>query len=124
MFNEGGYVERAQRGEIYVSIIHSGDPSPEIGLPPGTKSQMISYVAENGDELARAHRFLRPDVSLGASGKPDLGYSKTEYSTGWRKNADELTIIHMTTSHLSKPIGESSKIVPTFSEDLHFSCFW
>lgn len=43
---------------------------PKSGEPFCTRSQMVSYMA--GDvELARAHRYLRPDGSLGASGKPD-----------------------------------------------------
>lgn len=71
MFNEGGYVERAETGDLRVVITHSGTPSPEVGLPPGSKSQMISYLTENGEELARAHRYLLPDQTLGASGKPD-----------------------------------------------------
>jgi hypothetical protein len=31
---------------------------------------MISYVC-GGTEIARAHRYLRPDGSIGGSGKPD-----------------------------------------------------
>ena len=71
MFNEGGYVDRAKNGELREKITHSGTPSQEIGLPPGTVSQMVSYLDENGEELARAHRFVLPDGSIGASGKPD-----------------------------------------------------
>ncbi len=33
-------------------------------------SQIISYVYE-GTEIARAHSYLRPDGSIGGSGKPD-----------------------------------------------------
>jgi hypothetical protein len=32
---------------------------------------MISYRNKTNDEIARAHRYLRPDGSLGLSGKPD-----------------------------------------------------
>lgn len=71
MFNEGGYVDRAKQGEIREVVTHSGTPSPEIGLPLGSQSQMISYLDKNGTELARAHRFVLPDGSIGASGKPD-----------------------------------------------------
>ena len=35
----------------------------------------------------------------------------------------QFTSIHMTGSHLSKPSGESSKMVPTFSENFCFPCF-
>jgi len=58
-------------GEIAEAVMHSGTPSPEIGLPSGTRSQMISYIDKDGFELARAHRFLLPDGSIGASGRPD-----------------------------------------------------
>jgi hypothetical protein len=71
MFNEAKFVERAKTGEIREQVIHSGEPSAEIGLPPGTKTQMISYLDSTGFELARAHRFLLPDGTIGASGKPD-----------------------------------------------------
>lgn len=71
MFNEGGYVGRAEAGELQEVVTRSGTPSPEIGLPPGSKSQAISYRTENGEELARAHRFVLPDGTIGASGKPD-----------------------------------------------------
>jgi len=71
MFNEANFLGRIKTGEIQEIITHSGDPSPEIGLPAGTRSQMISYVDVNGFELARAHRFLLPDGTIGASGKPD-----------------------------------------------------
>ena len=46
-------------------------PAPErSGEPTCTRSQMISYVC-GGTEIARAHRYLRPDGSIGGSGKPD-----------------------------------------------------
>ena len=32
---------------------------------------MISYLDKDGSELVRAHRFVLPDGSIGASGKPD-----------------------------------------------------
>lgn len=43
---------------------------PRSGEPLCTKSQIISYIC--GDlEIARAHRYLRPDGTIGGSGKPD-----------------------------------------------------
>jgi hypothetical protein len=32
---------------------------------------MISYQLPDGTEIARAHRYLRTDGTIGASGKPD-----------------------------------------------------
>lgn len=43
---------------------------PAAREPFCTRSQMVAYVVETM-ELARAHRYLRPDGSLGASGRPD-----------------------------------------------------
>ncbi len=71
IFNEEGCVERAQTGELVAVIVHSGTPNPEIGLPPGSRSQLVSYRTAGGEELARAHRYLLPDGKIGASGKPD-----------------------------------------------------
>ena len=34
----------------------------------------------------------------------------------------QFTISHMAVSHLSRPSGESSKMVPVFSENLACSC--
>lgn len=71
MFNEGGFLERTAKGELREAIMHSGVPNAEIGLPAGTKSQMVSYIDANNSEVARAHRFLLPDGTIGASGLPD-----------------------------------------------------
>ena len=71
MFNESMLVERAKAGEIIEIVIHSGLPTPVKGLPAGSQTQMISYREKSGLEIARAYRFLLPDGSIGASGKPD-----------------------------------------------------
>jgi hypothetical protein len=71
MFNELMLVERAKTGEIEEVVIHSGIPTADKGLPDGSQTQMVSYREKSGVELARAHRFLLPDGSIGASGKPD-----------------------------------------------------
>ena len=38
--------------------------------PPGTRSQM-RVIADGTDFLALVHLYLRPDGSLGGSGRPD-----------------------------------------------------
>jgi hypothetical protein len=51
-----------------------GTPSPDVPEPPGTRSQIVSYwevVGGNLQKVALAHRYMRPDGSLGASGFPD-----------------------------------------------------
>jgi hypothetical protein len=32
---------------------------------------MVSYLDSDGNEVARVHQYLRPDGTIGASGKPD-----------------------------------------------------
>jgi len=32
---------------------------------------MVSYRDASGNEVARVHQYLRPDGTIGASGKPD-----------------------------------------------------
>lgn len=71
MFNEEQFEERVKKGEIKVVLIHSGIPSPEVGLPSGSRTEMISYRDINGLELARAHQYVLPDGTIGASGQPD-----------------------------------------------------
>lgn len=70
-FNDGRYVDRAATGEL-TSVVMDSRPAPEgAGQPPGTLSQMISYRDRGDNEVARAHQYLRPDGTLGGSGRPD-----------------------------------------------------
>ena len=39
--------------------------------PPGTRSLTISYVNNAGERVFMVHIYLRPDDSIGGSGKPD-----------------------------------------------------
>ena len=51
-----------------------GTPNPRSGEPPGTRSQIVEYWGTEGGALVKiavAHRYLRRDGSLGASGKAD-----------------------------------------------------
>jgi hypothetical protein len=71
-FNEGRYVQRAAAGELRVVVKADRHPSqPKAREPHCTRSQIVSYFDHLGNELARAHRYLRKDGTLGASGKPD-----------------------------------------------------
>ena len=45
-------------------------PSPTQG-PPGTRSQVLRLTDDCGQWVAEVHQYVRPDRSLGASGKPD-----------------------------------------------------
>jgi len=70
-FRDLDILGKVSRGELSEIVISQHDPSPHANQPPGTKSQMVSYRDAQGNEIARAHRYLLPDGSLGASGKPD-----------------------------------------------------
>ena len=46
--------------------------SNKAGEPYCTKSQFVKYIDKNSlKEIAWAHQYLRPDFTIGASGKPD-----------------------------------------------------
>lgn len=62
---------RAERGELKAKIAYDERPRRGIALPPGTRSQMIHYEDHSGFVLAKAHRYVLPDGSLGGSGRPD-----------------------------------------------------
>jgi hypothetical protein len=70
LFDYANYWGRLQKGELHQVVIdrHTPDSNTE---PPGTESQMISIRQPDGFEVARVHAYIRPDKSLGASGKPD-----------------------------------------------------
>lgn len=42
------------------------------GEPPGTRSQIVRYMdARDGQWVVTIHQYIRPDGTIGASGKPD-----------------------------------------------------
>lgn len=71
LFNEGSYSARVKSGEFSEKLYSQGPPSPNSGQPPGTLSQIISYLDRRGREIARVHQYLRRNGTLGGSGKPD-----------------------------------------------------
>jgi len=64
---------RVQAGELREKIRSDGTPDPRNNQPPGSRSQIVAYheVAQGGSAraIALAHRYLRPDGTLGGSGK-------------------------------------------------------
>ena len=72
MFNTLKCVERAEEGLLIAIIVDDRHPSAPLAREPFcTHSQMISYLDRSGNEVARAHQYLRPDNTIGLSGKPD-----------------------------------------------------
>ena len=70
-FNERGDWERAKAGTLITVVIDSHPAPPEAHQPPGTRSEMLSFRTKENVEMSRAHRYLRPDGSIGGSGRPD-----------------------------------------------------
>lgn len=62
---------RINSGELIEAVEGDGPPSRKCGEPPGTRSQIVAYRERGGRKVAVAHRYLRPDETLGASGLPD-----------------------------------------------------
>lgn len=73
IFAEADYEGRVQRGEVLVRIIEDNHPSrTKANEPFCTRSQMIQYRRQRDNAvLVLAHRYLRTDGAIGASGKPD-----------------------------------------------------
>jgi len=72
IFNREQYWEKLQRGELRAILLEDRVPALiQANEPPGTHSQMVSYRDSDDNEVARVHQYLRPDGTIGASGKPD-----------------------------------------------------
>ena len=68
----GEYTKRAASGHLKVRVSREGHPSPAAsGQPYCTRSQILRYFDEDGQRVAVAHQYLRPDGSIGGSGLPD-----------------------------------------------------
>ena len=71
LFNDGKYWTRARNGEFTLKYIYNKPASAKAEQPRGTKSQIIAYINSNGEQIALVHQYLKPDGTLGGSGKPD-----------------------------------------------------
>ena len=70
-FNESGLFERVLRGELKTVLEDDRPVRAELGLPEGTRSQMVWYLGPDGRKLAIVHQYLLPDGTIGGSGRPD-----------------------------------------------------
>ena len=71
-FNSCQIWERVKAGELYQTVFSEKHPDPAPkGEPLCTWSQMLVYWTQNGQPLALVHQYLRPDGTIGGSGKPD-----------------------------------------------------
>ena len=73
MFNEGRYLQREQEGELVAYTQGNRHPSPPLAFEPYcTISQIVHYYTRSPlKKVAVAHRYLRPDGTIGASGLTD-----------------------------------------------------
>lgn len=73
-FDDGRYWHRVQVGDgLFQTSEEEGHPSPPpSGEPYCTYSLMLAYRADDGEQVARVHQYLRPDGSTGGAGeRPD-----------------------------------------------------
>ena len=71
-FNAGQFVERAAKGELQVQVTRRSKRTPlERNQAPGTVTEVVEYATLQGVRLAIAVRYIRPDGTLGGSGRPD-----------------------------------------------------
>lgn len=72
IFNKSRYYKHALEGKVLTTIGKERHlPSPPKGEPFCTRSQYIIYCTQAGEFIAGVHQYLRPDGTLGGSGKPD-----------------------------------------------------
>jgi hypothetical protein len=73
IFNEDRFAERGDVGELRVRITRSKEvlTAKVKDWIPGTLSQELKYYNEDNILVAKAHRYLRPDGKLAASGMID-----------------------------------------------------
>lgn len=78
LFDYSNYWKRVLNGELQKTVLSVHQPSSK-NEPAGTESQIISIRDTRGFELARVHAYIRPDGSIGASGKvdPKIVYDET-----------------------------------------------
>jgi|SRR5579863_770166 hypothetical protein len=71
LFNEGRYWIRARNREFTLEYLHNKPAPREARQVRGTKSQIVAYFDSNGEQVALVHQYVKPDGTLGGSGKPD-----------------------------------------------------
>jgi len=71
-FNDGKYLERIDAGEFQPRVDYDSHPShPKGDEPFCTRSQIIYYYNRDGMLVTVVHQYVRPDGTIGLSGKPD-----------------------------------------------------
>jgi len=72
-YNNGNYAKMIDKGLMQFEMLndnHLNSPEPFKG-PYCTRSQTIRYKHTDGTLAVELHRYLRPDGTFGASGRPE-----------------------------------------------------
>jgi hypothetical protein len=69
-FNALDYYGEMRRGALTPLVRRDGLANPSLGLPPGTRTQIVWYM-RGQVRIAVVHQFLLPNGTIGASGLPD-----------------------------------------------------
>src|SRR5438105_5030891 len=68
-------LSQASSPALHPALAPQRHPSPpRMNEPICTLSQLLAYFDGRGKKVAEAHRFVRPDGTIGASGMPDPKY--------------------------------------------------
>lgn len=71
-FNKSQIFEQAKSGKLKTKVKRSSHlKNPPPTEPYCTYSQILFYSSQKGKPLAIVHQYLRPDGTIGASGRPD-----------------------------------------------------
>lgn len=70
LFNDGGFVERAEAGVLHELIVEDGQPRSGAGQRAGARSQRLLYLSGT-EVVAEVHRYVNRDDSRGGSGRDD-----------------------------------------------------
>ena len=71
-FNAGQCVERAARDELHVRVTRRSKETPaERNQLPGTVTEVLKYATPQGQQVAVAVQYRRPDGTIGGPGRPD-----------------------------------------------------
>lgn len=71
-FNDEQFWEKAESGELIPCTLKSKHlKRPRAKGPLCTRSEMVIYYTSDRTPVAWVHQYLRPDGTLGGSGRPD-----------------------------------------------------
>jgi len=70
-FNAAQFVEHAARNELQVRGPRSWLTPPGQNQVPGTATEKLEYMTPQGQRLAIAIQYRRPDGTLGSSDRPE-----------------------------------------------------